>query len=649
MEPPTNQGQENGGETQQSGPIYFGNYEAVKAIGKGKFAIVYRAHRIGDDQVVALKRISVDMMNDKAREKCLKEVRLLQSLDHPNIIRYMDSFINDNDLIIIYEWAAAGDLKRQIRKAQEKGAGFEERVIWKYFSQIANAIQFMHEKRIMHRDLKPANIFLTLDGTIKVGDLGLSREFSEHTHQAHSKVGTPLYMSPEVIKGVDGYDFKSDIWSLGCLLYELAVLKSPFKSEGINLYSLLHKISNGEYQPIPDHYSEELRNLAHAMISTSPDDRPDINYICEVAAQMRSQTATERGGKIKRSYSKSDDLLNDGIAEIKQEAKQPSGEERFMAAKAEPDRTEAKEWFAADRDGDRDRDREDDNRDNEDDHGNYPPRRRQFQQEKETDRGEEEEYPRSNVAAAAPRGTARHAPNNNNSNNYENVVLPVDEGPREKARPNQSGAVSEAAVYRRTKPPRSEGSAATAEREKQARPSSGKISRPTTVDEAKYQNNQPIRGESRDEGRDSLLSRERNNNANNNIDNNSNAVSDLSPQLENAYPAFALMDIVYGKLQLLEYPMTDGKVDQRVIPSRQRARGHLLPIHFAVNLQIFERIAGHEPNYQFQQFHRMIEVIQFLCLHKLRGKALETVNKIDLQVNNSMTIAKQLLLAAQVK
>ena len=99
----------------------------------------------------------------------------------------MDSFISDNNLMIVYEWAAAGDLKRQLRKAQERGVGFEERVIWKYFSQICNAMQHMHERRIMHRDLKPANIFLTLDGTIKVGDLGLSRELSEHTIQAVRK------------------------------------------------------------------------------------------------------------------------------------------------------------------------------------------------------------------------------------------------------------------------------------------------------------------------------------------------------------------------------------------------------------------------------------------------------------------------------
>jgi serine/threonine protein kinase len=286
---------DDGGNRQAEGaeaatPLYFGNYEVLKSIGKGKFAIVYRAKKIGDEEAVALKRIAVDMMNEKAREKCLKEVRLLQSLDHPNIIHYMDSFITENDLVIVYEWAAAGDLKRQLRKAQERGSGFEERVIWKYFSQICNAMKHMHDKRIMHRDLKPANIFLTLDGTIKVGDLGLSRELSEHTIQAHSKVGTPLYMSPEVLKG-EGYDFKSDIWSLGCLLYELAMLKSPFKSEGLNLYSLFQKISNGDYQPLPEQYSERLRTLTYSMISTMPEDRPEIAHVCAVAQEMRTLTA----------------------------------------------------------------------------------------------------------------------------------------------------------------------------------------------------------------------------------------------------------------------------------------------------------------------------------------------------------------------
>ncbi|KAK7241209.1 protein serine/threonine kinase [Aureococcus anophagefferens] len=264
-------------------------YELIKPIGKGKFAVVYRARRIADDELVALKKIAVDSMDHRAREKCLKEVRLLQSLHHPNIIRYLDSLIEGDELVIVFEWAAAGDLKRQIRKAVERKQGFEERVIWKYFSQICDALAHMHEQRILHRDLKPANVFLTLNGTVKVGDLGLGRMMSEHTFEAHSKVGTPLYMSPEVLRG-DGYDWKSDVWSLGCVLYELAMLRSPFKAEGLNLYSLFQKISKADYEPLPDTYSAPLRDLATAMLSVDPAERPDVAYVCDVATRMRKET-----------------------------------------------------------------------------------------------------------------------------------------------------------------------------------------------------------------------------------------------------------------------------------------------------------------------------------------------------------------------
>lgn len=220
------------------------DYEVLKPIGKGKFSVVFKAKRRCDGQAVALKKIAIfDMMNLKAREKTLKEVRLevapmglhcgkvgdelpklflfvvlqvrlVQSVSHPNIIQYLDAFVQNNELYIAFEWAEAGDLKRQIRKANEKGVRFDERTIWRYFTQLCGAILYLHQARIMHRDLKPANIFLTLKGVVKVGDLGLGRYLSENTVEARSKVGTPLYMSPEVLRG-ESYDWKSDVWSMG--------------------------------------------------------------------------------------------------------------------------------------------------------------------------------------------------------------------------------------------------------------------------------------------------------------------------------------------------------------------------------------------------------------------------------------------------
>lgn len=196
-------------------------YKVQKPIGSGKFSIVFKAEKEEDGTLIALKCIKIfDMTDVKQREKCLKEVKLLQSLDHPNIIRYLDSFIEDNDLYIAVEWAEKGDLKYIVKRAIQEDSHLEESRIWEYISQIAEALAHMHEKRIMHRDLKPANIFIDAEGNLKLGDLGLGRAMSSQTLEAYSRVGTPLYMSPEVLDG-SGYDTKSDVWSLGCIAYEL--------------------------------------------------------------------------------------------------------------------------------------------------------------------------------------------------------------------------------------------------------------------------------------------------------------------------------------------------------------------------------------------------------------------------------------------
>lgn len=136
------------------------------------------------------------MADQRQREKCLKEVDIMKKLSHPHIIRYIDSFIHNSELIIVTEWAQKGDLKKLVKEKESQDLQFEEATIWEFMRQISSALQHMHEKRIMHRDLKPANIFISSDNSLKIGDLGLGRSFSSQTLEAYSKVGTPLYMSP---------------------------------------------------------------------------------------------------------------------------------------------------------------------------------------------------------------------------------------------------------------------------------------------------------------------------------------------------------------------------------------------------------------------------------------------------------------------
>lgn len=262
-------------------------FEIETEIGRGQFSVVYRAHCKSNGSKVALKKVQLcEMVDAKARIDCMRETSLLQKLDHPNIIKYLASFIEDNELIIVLELADAGDLSEIIQYIRERSALMMEPMIWEHFVQICSAVEHMHSRRIMHRDIKPANVFVTAERVVKLGDLGLGRFFSVNTVAAKTMVGTPYYMSPERVYELP-YDFKSDVWSLGCLLYEMAVLQSPFAGDNTSLFSLLEKIVESNYPPIPsDMYGDELRDLVTACTNPDPAERPDIKYVHATARRM---------------------------------------------------------------------------------------------------------------------------------------------------------------------------------------------------------------------------------------------------------------------------------------------------------------------------------------------------------------------------
>eukprot|EP00656_Telonema_subtile_P028402 TRINITY_DN3082_c0_g1_i1.p1 TRINITY_DN3082_c0_g1~~TRINITY_DN3082_c0_g1_i1.p1 ORF type:complete len:610 (-),score=188.55 TRINITY_DN3082_c0_g1_i1:393-2222(-) len=271
----------------------LGAYDVGKPIGKGQFSIVYKARNHADGTMMALKKVAMAKMEAKEQDKCLKEVRLLESVQHPSIIRYFEAFIEDEELVIVCEWASGGDLRRVIKKANEQDPPcmFPETEIWRMFEQIVSGVQYMHTQRIMHRDIKPANVLIMGDGKLKLADLGLGRFFSDQTMQAYSKVGTPVYMSPEVLHG-KGYDLKSDVWSLGCLLYELATLRTPFKSQGDNLYAIFKKINDCTYERLAEgKFSPELRKVVESILRTDPGTRPHTDDVLQMSQHMCAAAA----------------------------------------------------------------------------------------------------------------------------------------------------------------------------------------------------------------------------------------------------------------------------------------------------------------------------------------------------------------------
>ncbi|XP_032042359.1 serine/threonine-protein kinase Nek1 isoform X4 [Aythya fuligula] len=251
-------------------------YIKVQKIGEGSFgkAILVKAKE--NSQQYVIKEINISKMSNKEREESRREVAVLANMKHPNIVLYRESFEENGCLYIVMDYCEGGDLFKKINA--QKGILFSEDQILDWFVQICLALKHIHDRKILHRDIKSQNIFLTKDGTIQLGDFGIARVLNSTVELARTCIGTPYYLSPEICQNRP-YNNKSDIWALGCVLYEMCTLKHAF--EAGNMKNLVLKIISGSFPPVSMHYSYDLRNLLSQLFKRNPKDRPSVNSILE--------------------------------------------------------------------------------------------------------------------------------------------------------------------------------------------------------------------------------------------------------------------------------------------------------------------------------------------------------------------------------
>ncbi|XP_046731416.1 serine/threonine-protein kinase Nek4 isoform X6 [Silurus meridionalis] len=251
------------------------SYVFLRVVGKGSYGEVNLVQHKSDRKQYVIKKLNLRTSSKRERRAAEQEAQLLSQLKHPNIVTYRESWEGkDHQLYIVMGFCEGGDLYHRLK--QQKNELLPERQVVEWFVQIAMALQYLHEKHILHRDLKTQNIFLTKTNIIKVGDLGIARVLENQNDMASTLIGTPYYMSPELFSNKP-YNYKSDVWALGCCVYEMATLKHAFNAKDMN--SLVYRIVEGKLPQMPSKYDPQLGYLIRRMLCKRPDDRPDVKHI----------------------------------------------------------------------------------------------------------------------------------------------------------------------------------------------------------------------------------------------------------------------------------------------------------------------------------------------------------------------------------
>ncbi|XP_070322875.1 serine/threonine-protein kinase Nek11 isoform X9 [Odocoileus virginianus] len=262
-------------------PLIARRYMLQQKLGSGSFGTVYlvsdKKAKQGEELKV-LKEICIGELNPNETVQATLEAQLLSKLNHPAIVKFHANFVEQDKFCIITEYCEGRDLDCKIQEYKEVGKTFPESQIIEWFIQLLLGVDYMHERKILHRDLKSKNIFLK-NNKLKIGDFGVSRLLMGSCDLATTLTGTPHYMSPEALKH-QGYDTKSDIWSLACILYEMCCMNHAFT--GSNFLSIVLKIVEGDTPSLPERYPRQLNAIMESMLNKSPSLRPSAIEILKL-------------------------------------------------------------------------------------------------------------------------------------------------------------------------------------------------------------------------------------------------------------------------------------------------------------------------------------------------------------------------------
>lgn len=269
----------------------WSDYQRVQEIGSGSMARAYLVRvnpssRLADKKMLVMKEIDFSRMDSRERKNAEIEVQVLSSFKHPYIVRYHESFVHDHHVCIVMDYCEGGDLWQFVAHRKRQRAPLGEPQVLRWFTQMCLALKYMHDKNVLHRDIKTQNIFLAKKlssrdgslGVVKIADFGISKVLDSQTALANTRVGTPYYLSPEICQN-QPYAMPSDMWALGCVLFELCVLHVPFEAQ--DLPQLVEKIVCSRIAKIPDSYSRDLCVIVMELLSREACRRPSAEKVIQ--------------------------------------------------------------------------------------------------------------------------------------------------------------------------------------------------------------------------------------------------------------------------------------------------------------------------------------------------------------------------------